>query len=139
MQNRRHGPLEGIGDHLQVVKVERAFGELIVLQPLLDEPVDHRPDAALGGFGKRPGGRFYRVGEHQHGGLFGLRARPGVAKVQLFDGIGALECAFIKVRQNGSPVVFVDKRLQSFRQAVFAEQVYAVSDVTGDNQVRQVR
>ena len=81
---------ERLADPLEVAQRQVALVELAVADPLLDDPRDHRPDGRLVARRQRADGRLDAVGEHDQGGLAGLRLGPGMAEPALVDGRGGL-------------------------------------------------
>src|SRR5690606_18269709 len=138
VQHGREHALEGVGDDLQVGEVQVAVGELAVLLPLLDDPVDEAADRRGAGVLEGACRGLDRVGEHQHGRLLAARARAGVAEVQLLDLAALLERALVEVAEDRGAVVLRDERLELARQPVLARQLDPVAHVAGDDQVAEV-
>ena len=92
------------------------------------------------GIDQRAAGAFHGVGQHEHGGLLGLRLGARIAEQVLVDlaavGIGGLlrVGAIVKVFHEHRAVVLLDHVDDRLRQMVLPGEVGAVLDVGDDHQ-----
>ena len=76
---------ERVPDALEVAQRQVALVELTVADALIDDPRDHRPDRRLVARCQGANGRLDAVGQHDQGGLTGLRLGPRMTEPALVD------------------------------------------------------
>ena len=146
---------ECLADPLDVAQGQVALVELAVVQALLDDPADHRPDRRLVARCERSDGRLDAVGEHDQGRLAALRLRSGMAVAPLVDAVGRLlavgrrQAAVrrgrlltrlgVEVADERRPVVLRDERDERLGQARPVGDVDPVGDVALEDLGRRLR
>ena len=76
---------QAVFDRAQFAQRQAALVELAVEQPLHGDLVDQALDARGRRLDQRAAGALHGVGQHQHGGLLGLRLGAGIAEGALVD------------------------------------------------------
>ena len=83
MEERGEDRDEALADLREVLERDRAFIELAVLHPRVENPGHHAADAAGRGLGERAGRGFHRVRQHQHRRLLRGRLGARIAEIAL--------------------------------------------------------